>query len=226
MAEREGFEPSVSFPTPHFQCGAFDHSTISPNVYSSWSMLVNILRFKHLSSSEAGVQHKFSHFSRNDDFPQFPCGFFFRKKHRAFLVFSFSSPYLVTEIGNRRNPVMSLEPSDLTADAPERRFPPLPFLPDTLEPLTRQGRTILRHSLLSGGRTNTCYKIEFDDGAAVVLRRYARGCPECAGPRGFQSDESARRKRRRNGVCLSQHICFQCRTFEKNTFLFQPRSDG
>ena len=73
---------------------------------------------------------------------------------------------------------MSLESSGLTADAPERRFPPLPFLPDTLEPLTRQGRTILRHSLLSGGRTNTCYKIEFDDGAAVVLRRYARGCPE------------------------------------------------
>ena len=35
MAEREGFEPSVPFGTPHFQCGAFDHSTISP------------LRYKH-----------------------------------------------------------------------------------------------------------------------------------------------------------------------------------
>ena len=31
MAEREGFEPSVSCPTPHFQCGAFVHSTISPS---------------------------------------------------------------------------------------------------------------------------------------------------------------------------------------------------
>ena len=30
MAEREGFEPSVPCGTPHFQCGAFDHSTISP----------------------------------------------------------------------------------------------------------------------------------------------------------------------------------------------------
>ena len=30
MAEREGFEPSVPCSTPHFQCGAFDHSTISP----------------------------------------------------------------------------------------------------------------------------------------------------------------------------------------------------
>ena len=33
MAEREGFEPSVPFGTPHFQCGAFDHSTISPLRY-------------------------------------------------------------------------------------------------------------------------------------------------------------------------------------------------
>ena len=32
MAEREGFEPSDSCPSPHFQCGAFDHSTISPLV--------------------------------------------------------------------------------------------------------------------------------------------------------------------------------------------------
>ena len=31
MAEREGFEPSVPCSTPHFQCGAFDHSTISPH---------------------------------------------------------------------------------------------------------------------------------------------------------------------------------------------------
>ena len=34
MAEREGFEPSVPFGTPHFQCGAFDHSTISPLRYT------------------------------------------------------------------------------------------------------------------------------------------------------------------------------------------------
>ena len=32
MAEREGFEPSDSCPSPHFQCGAFDHSTISPGL--------------------------------------------------------------------------------------------------------------------------------------------------------------------------------------------------
>ena len=56
----------------------------------------------------------------------------------------------------------------------ERRFPLLPFLPDMLEPLTRQGRTILRHTLLSGGRINSCYKVEFDDDTAVVLRRFAR----------------------------------------------------
>ena len=31
MAERVGFEPTVSCPTPHFQCGAFVHSTISPS---------------------------------------------------------------------------------------------------------------------------------------------------------------------------------------------------
>ena len=30
MAERVGFEPTVPCGTPHFQCGAFDHSTISP----------------------------------------------------------------------------------------------------------------------------------------------------------------------------------------------------
>ena len=30
MAERVGFEPTVPDGTPHFQCGAFDHSTISP----------------------------------------------------------------------------------------------------------------------------------------------------------------------------------------------------
>ena len=30
MAESEGFEPSVPCSTPHFQCGAFDHSTSSP----------------------------------------------------------------------------------------------------------------------------------------------------------------------------------------------------
>lgn len=24
MAERVGFEPTVSFPTPHFECGALD----------------------------------------------------------------------------------------------------------------------------------------------------------------------------------------------------------
>ena len=33
MAESEGFEPSVSCPTPHFQCGAFVHSTISPRCF-------------------------------------------------------------------------------------------------------------------------------------------------------------------------------------------------
>ena len=31
MAEREGFEPSEACTSPHFQCGAFDHSTISPH---------------------------------------------------------------------------------------------------------------------------------------------------------------------------------------------------
>ncbi len=30
MAEKEGFEPSVSFPTHAFQACAFDHSAISP----------------------------------------------------------------------------------------------------------------------------------------------------------------------------------------------------
>lgn len=28
--ERVGFEPTVSCPTQHFQCCAFDHSAISP----------------------------------------------------------------------------------------------------------------------------------------------------------------------------------------------------
>ena len=32
MAESEGFEPSVPCGTPHFQCGAFDHSTSSPRI--------------------------------------------------------------------------------------------------------------------------------------------------------------------------------------------------
>ena len=32
MAESEGFEPSVPCGTPHFQCGAFDHSTSSPSI--------------------------------------------------------------------------------------------------------------------------------------------------------------------------------------------------
>ena len=43
MAEREGFEPSVSCPTPHFQCGAFVHSTISPRRF------INIAHFICLS---------------------------------------------------------------------------------------------------------------------------------------------------------------------------------
>ncbi len=30
LAEREGFEPSVSCPTPHFECGALDHYATSP----------------------------------------------------------------------------------------------------------------------------------------------------------------------------------------------------
>ncbi len=30
VAEREGFEPSVSCPTPHFECGALDHYATSP----------------------------------------------------------------------------------------------------------------------------------------------------------------------------------------------------
>src|SRR5436305_849528 len=30
MAERVGFEPTVPFDTPHFECGAIDHSATSP----------------------------------------------------------------------------------------------------------------------------------------------------------------------------------------------------
>ena len=32
MAEREGFEPSVSYPTAVFKTAALNHSTISPRV--------------------------------------------------------------------------------------------------------------------------------------------------------------------------------------------------
>ena len=30
MAERVGFEPTVSCPTPHFECGALDHYATLP----------------------------------------------------------------------------------------------------------------------------------------------------------------------------------------------------
>ena len=30
MAEREGFEPPEPFGSPHFECGAIDHSATSP----------------------------------------------------------------------------------------------------------------------------------------------------------------------------------------------------
>ena len=46
MAEREGFEPSDSCPSPHFQCGAFDHSTISPLVLRFYNIYPTFVKNK------------------------------------------------------------------------------------------------------------------------------------------------------------------------------------
>ena len=41
MAEREGFEPSVSLPTAVFKTAAINHSTTSPEVYQSAQTRLN-----------------------------------------------------------------------------------------------------------------------------------------------------------------------------------------
>lgn len=59
----------------------------------------------------------------------------------------------------------------------DRRHPLRKFAPELLDPFLR-GRKIVIAQLLSGGKSNSNYKIDLDDGSAWVVRLYSRTSPE------------------------------------------------